>query len=100
MSIPAVQQHVRRYVQHRTVADELPGLPSSGFDGITELWFDDLDGVTAVFGDSTCLELTRPDEAEFLDLAGCQVLVTSEIVVHSGAYDQAQPVSSPDRRDC
>ncbi len=48
-ALPAVRQHVRRYVQCHTVPASMPGLPPVTFDGITELWFDDVAGLEAVF---------------------------------------------------
>lgn len=85
MAVPAVQQHVRRYVQSHTVPAELPGLPGPAFDGMTQLWFDDIAAVGAVFGDATYLEVIRPDEASFLDLAGCSFLLCEENLVHDDA---------------
>jgi len=84
MSVPAVQQHVRRYVQTHPVAADLPGLPTTDIDGTTELWFDDQAAFAAVFTDPTYLDVVRPDEARFLDLARCEFLVTTEHVVHAG----------------
>lgn len=89
MSVPAVAQHVRRYVQCHTLQGELPGLPGPTFDGITELWFDDVAAVAAVFTDPTYLAVVRPDEESFLDLGGCQFLLTEEHVVHAGSSQQA-----------
>jgi len=84
MSVPAVQEHVRRYVQTHTIAADLPGLPATNIDGTTELWFADQAAFAAVFTDPTYLELIRPDEARFLDLEHCEFLVTQENVVHAG----------------
>ena len=78
MSVPAVQAHVRRYVQQHAIEVELPGLPPARYDGITELWFDDVAGIGAVFGDGEYLARIRPDEAKFLNLQGCDFLVTEE----------------------
>jgi EthD domain len=47
MSLPASRQHVRRYVQSHALGVELPGMPPSRYDGITEIWFDDIDGFAA-----------------------------------------------------
>ncbi|WP_159500705.1 EthD domain-containing protein [Microbacterium sp. 18062] len=82
MSIGAVRDNVRRYVQQHAVDAELPGLPAPTFDGATELWFDDFDGIGRVFGDPEYLAVIRPDEQKFIDLAGCEFLVTVENPVH------------------
>ena len=77
-SLPAVRAHVRRYVQQHALPVELPGLPPAKYDGITELWFDDVAGIAALFSDPDYLARIRPDEEKFLDLHGCDFLVTQE----------------------
>ena len=80
-SLPAVQQHVRRYVQQHALPLELPGLPPAKYDGMTELWFDDASGIGAVFSDPEYLARIRPDEEKFLDLPGCDFMVSQENIV-------------------
>ncbi len=77
-SLPEVQQNVRRYVQSHATGDVVDGLPDSKIDGTTELWFDDLDGLKAVFGSPRYMEIIRPDEAKFLDLHACEFLIGVE----------------------
>ena len=81
MSIPAVKAHVRRYVQQHALPVELPGLPPAKYDGITELWFDEVAGIAAVFGDAKYMERVRPDEKRFLDLHECDFIVSEETVM-------------------
>ncbi len=76
--LPEVRQHVRRYVQCHTLPVALPGLPPARFDGITELWFDDLDALQALFTSPRYMEVIRPDEGKFLDLAGCEFVLCEE----------------------
>ena len=85
MSVPAVQANVRRYVQQHALPVELPGLPPVKYDGITELWFDDVDSIAKVFTDPVYLERIRPDEASFLDLGRCDFLVSEELLVFPAA---------------
>ncbi len=80
-ALPAVRQHVRRYVQCHTVPASIPGLPPVAFDGITELWFDDVAGLEAVFTSESYMETIRPDEARFLDLHGCEFVLCTESVL-------------------
>ena len=80
LSVPAVHQTVRRYVQQHAIEVELPGMPPKT-DGITELWFDDLDALARCFSDSEYLARIRPDEASFLDLHVCDFVVSTENVV-------------------
>ena len=59
----------------------MPGLPPVEFDGITELWFDDVAGLEAVFISAEYMATIRPDEAQFLDLQGCEFVLSTETVV-------------------
>ena len=43
------KQYVRRYVQDHRTGDALPGTTASNFDGIAEIWFDDISGAKAFF---------------------------------------------------
>lgn len=77
-SLPEVQQYVRRYVQGHSLPFDLPGLPPPAYDGTTELWFDAVEDIAKVFAAADYLRIIRPDEAKFLDLAGCGFLVLAE----------------------
>lgn len=77
-SLPEVRQYVRRYVQGHTQPLNLPGLPPPAYDGTTELWFDAVEDIAKVFEAPRYMEIIRPDEAKFLDLAGCGFLVLAE----------------------
>jgi len=81
MSVPAVAETVRRYVQQHRSDVNLPDMPMTRYDGITELWFDDLAGLARCFSDPEYLERVRPDEASFLDLHACAFIVSTENVV-------------------
>ena len=78
MSIPVVKQTVRRYLQQHTIPADLPGLPPPKYDGITELWFDDVEAIARCFSDNEYLEKVRPDEESFLDLQACDFIVSTE----------------------
>jgi uncharacterized protein (TIGR02118 family) len=80
-SLPEVKENVRRYVQSHSLQLALPGLPPPEYDGITEIWFDELDSIGKVFGSERYLELVRPDEEKFLDMQGCSFLVSTEHTV-------------------
>lgn len=81
MSVPAVKQTVRRYVQQHGIPAELPGMPPVKYDGITELWFDDVEALGRCFSDQEYLAVIRPDEESFLDLHGCDFIVSEQHVV-------------------
>ena len=81
MSVPVVKETVRRYVQQHAIAAELPGLPPAKYDGITELWFDDVEALARCFSDEQYMARIRPDEESFLDLHACDFVISSETVV-------------------
>lgn len=81
MSVPAVKETVRRYVQQHRINVELPGMPPTKYDGITELWFDDVQALARCFSDSEYMKRIRPDEQTFLDLHACDFIVSTENTV-------------------
>ena len=81
MSMPVVKDTVRRYVQQHALPVELPGMPPAKYDGVTELWFDDVKALARCFSDADYLEHVRPDEESFLDLHGCDFIVSAENTV-------------------
>lgn len=81
MSVAVVRDTVRRYVQQHALPVELPGLPPVKYDGNTELWFDDVDSLARCFGDDEYMARIRPDEQKFLDLHGCDFIVSAETVI-------------------
>lgn len=81
LSVPVVRETVRRYVQQHSLGLELPGLPPARYDGVTELWFDDVESFGRCFGDAEYMRVVRPDELAFLDLAACDLVVSAENAV-------------------
>jgi hypothetical protein len=80
--IPAVKSHVRRYVQQHALPVNFPGLPPCKYDGITELWFDTVEDIGTVFSDTEYMTRIRPDEESFLDLHGCDFMVSQESTIY------------------
>ena len=72
---------MRRHVQSHICGEEVSGIPPTTFDGATEIWFDDLEGLRGVFEATAYMDVIRPDEAKFLDLNRCELLLTTEIMV-------------------
>src|SRR5689334_722350 len=85
-SVSEFMRHVRRYVQSHTIPGAASDFPAGGgaFDGYAELWFDDVDSLRRAFAEPRYLEVIRPDEPKFVDLASCVVSITEEVVVHAG----------------
>lgn len=80
-SLPVVKQTVRRYVQQHTLDVAIPGLPAPNYDGITELWFDDVESFGRCFSDAEYMRVVRPDELKLFDLAAAEIIITEETVV-------------------
>ncbi len=91
MGLPASAEHVRRYVQSHNLEQDLPGMPASRYDGVTEIWFDDVAGFAAVFSSPDYFATIRPDEESFLDLAAGDVFLSTEHVVHAGPTPDTTP---------
>ena len=81
MSVAAVRATVRRYVQQHMIPVDLPGMPPPKYDGVTELWFDDVEALGRCFSDPEYLARLRTEEESFLDLHGCDFIVSTENVV-------------------
>jgi uncharacterized protein (TIGR02118 family) len=64
---PEVKQHVRKYAQAHTGQTTPDGWAVPPFDGIAEIWFDDMAGFLAVFASKTYEEVIKPDEMKFVD---------------------------------
>lgn len=86
LSTPEFMQHVRKYVQyHLADGDAAPGSlfgDISDYDGVGEIWFDTREAMNAALNEPRYLEVMRPDEEKFIDLAGCLSLVTEERVMY------------------
>jgi len=85
MSVPEFARYVRKYVQGHTVPDKVPGFPRptfTPFDGVAELWFDNVADIGKAFAEPRYLEVIRPDELKFLDLPNCTLVVVEEVTIH------------------
>ena len=73
---------IRRYVQsHTLLAGYRKGEPA--FDGIAEVWFDDVDAIRALDGGGA-LRAVQEDEARFIDRSTMRTLVTDEHLIKDG----------------
>lgn len=66
-SQPAVKQYVKKYVQVHSTGESLDQFPVAPFDGIAEIWFDQMEDINQVFGTENYFNIIAPDEAEFID---------------------------------
>ena len=73
---------IRRYVQsHTLLAGYRKGAPA--FDGVAEVWFDDVDAIRALDG-TDALRAVQEDEARFIDRSTMRTLVTDEHLIKDG----------------
>lgn len=81
--MPEFTRHVRRYSQSHLVD---PALDTGGmawgkatFDGIAEVWFDNVEDMTTAFNEPRFVDEVGPDDAKFIDPSSVSILVTDEV---------------------
>src|ERR1700760_1860293 len=80
-SQPEVKKYVRRYIQVHSIGKSLDNFPTAPYDGVAEIWFDDLAGITAVFGSENYQKFIAPDEAESIDRGNIKWIYATENIV-------------------
>ena len=87
-SVPEFMRHVRKYVQCHLTEGTASGEPLIGsipdYDGVGELWFDSPEALQQAFNEPRYLEIIRPDELKFIDLANCLSFQTEELTMSEG----------------
>ena len=78
-SQPEVKLHVRKYAQDHTGPKAPDGFPPAPYDGIAEIWFDDMAGFLGVFASSTYEEIIKPDEMKFVDRSKVRFMFTEAV---------------------
>ena len=77
-SQPIVKKTVRRYVQSRIVSNPPAGVFLAPFDGIAQIWFDNVAGFLEYLQSSNYNEVIRPDEERFTDPPRVQFMFSEE----------------------
>ena len=80
-SVPEFMRHVRKYVQCHIVENSVPLGVAAPYDGVAELWFDSAEEIAQAFNEPRYLEIIRPDEHKFAELADCISFVTQEVPI-------------------
>ena len=78
VALPGAQQVVKSYIQQVAMSDLPGGLPVADFDGMAELWFDDLQSAMTIMGSREYLETIPTDEPNFIDPTATRIMVTHE----------------------
>jgi|TARA_B110000196_G_C20637077_1_gene426781 uncharacterized protein (TIGR02118 family) len=80
-SVTDFSRHVRKYVQSHRAAGDVAFSEAADYDGVAELWFDDVESLNTAFTEPKYMEFIRPDELKFADLERCESIVCEEFQV-------------------
>jgi uncharacterized protein (TIGR02118 family) len=80
-SQPIVKKTVRRYVQSRIVPNPPAGAFLAPFDGIAQIWFDNVDGFVEYLQSANYTEIIRPDEERFTDPTRVEFMFSEETAI-------------------
>src|SRR5690349_15883411 len=69
---------VRRYVQLHVTRDHLPGFAPSIYDGVPEVWYDDLSAAFALAHDPDYTDFAAKDEPNFIDMSRMATVAATE----------------------
>lgn len=97
LDLPEFKRHLRRYTQAHNIESASFDFPAGhvGFDGIAEVWFEDVESMNRAFREQRYLEVIRPDEYKFLDLDACRIMVANEIPKYTASEpDNTAPDST------
>jgi uncharacterized protein (TIGR02118 family) len=72
-SVPEFMRHVRKYVQCHIVENSVPLGVAASYDSAEE--------IAQAFNEPRYLEIIRPDEHKFAELADCISFVTQEVPI-------------------
>lgn len=75
---------MRRYVQAHRSEDVFPGFESCIYDGIAEIWFDDLEALINLPNDQNYIDGAQADEPNFIDMDAIKFIATTEKVFIEG----------------
>ena len=80
-------RRLRGYVQAHRIDPDLPGLPAAPYEGIAQVWFDDVHSALAQRDDPDYLRYAKLDEPEFIDTATISRIVANQEMVAGTADD-------------
>ena len=75
---------LRRYVQSHRIATEVVGLPDAIYEGIAEVWFDDVATAAGMGEDPDYAEHAHLDEPNFIDVDRLGFVIADEVFVRAG----------------
>jgi uncharacterized protein (TIGR02118 family) len=78
MSLDLFKTHVRRYIQQHPLSSVPEGFPVIPYDGVAEVWLDDLPSAMTILGHRDFASIVEKDEENFLDRSKKVMFVSSE----------------------
>ena len=78
MSLDAFTSQVRHYTQQHSLNNVPGGLPIVPYDGVAELWLDDLSSLMTISGHQDYASVVAKDEENFLDRTKTVMFLSSE----------------------
>ena len=75
---------LRRYVQAHRIDSDVPGFARSPYEGIAEVWWDDIDAAGAVADDPDYANNAHLDEPTFIDMSMLAHVLTEERLLRAG----------------
>src|SRR5579871_2078021 len=80
-SQPEVKKYVRRYIQVHSTGESVGTFPTAPYDGVAEIWFENLADITTVFNSENYKKYIAPDEAAFIDRENILWIYATENIV-------------------
>jgi uncharacterized protein (TIGR02118 family) len=81
MSLGSFTSSVRRYSQQHSLNNVPGGFPILPYDGVAELWFDNLPSALAMFAHQDYASIVAKDEENFLDRTKTVIFLSSETLI-------------------
>lgn len=78
LALPGADSIIKSYIQQVSVRDIPEGLPVADFDGMAELWFDDLPSALTIMSSDAYQADIPPDEPNFIDPSKTRIMITEE----------------------
>ena len=78
MSLDGFRSHIRHYTQQHSLNNVPGALPILHYDGVAEVWFDDLSSAMATFTHQDYASIVAKDEENFLDRTKTVMFLSSE----------------------
>jgi uncharacterized protein (TIGR02118 family) len=80
-SVPEMGEFVQRYQQQHLLHVAGGGLPIAPYDGIAEMWVEDIESAGKIFASDSYNTVIAQDEEHFLDRGKTVVLFSEEVIV-------------------